>query len=60
MAGLYGPVNNTVIQRHKDAAANLKAGILDLFWDSQKVCGIQISFCHFIGIKADLHHQMYK
>ena len=36
MAGLYGS-NGTAAARHTAAAASLKAGILDLFWDSQKV-----------------------
>ncbi|PPQ63598.1 hypothetical protein CVT24_004458 [Panaeolus cyanescens] len=36
LAGLY-PNSDPAVQRHRTAAANLKAGILDLLWDSQKV-----------------------
>ncbi|KAF9568772.1 trehalase [Agrocybe pediades] len=37
MTTLYAPANNTAIQRHRNAAAALKEGIIDLFWDSQKM-----------------------
>lgn len=36
LAGLYGS-NAAAAAPHTAAAASLKAGILDLFWDSQKV-----------------------
>ena len=35
MAGFY---KNASAATHTAAAAALKAGILDLFWDSSKVC----------------------
>lgn len=38
MASLYEPSNTTAINSHRDAAASLQAAILDLFWDSNKVC----------------------
>lgn len=36
LADLY-PASDPAVQRHRTAANNLKSGILDLFWDSQKV-----------------------
>ena len=38
MAGFYGSSNTTAADQHTTAAASLKAGILDLLWDSNKVC----------------------
>jgi hypothetical protein len=37
LADLYGSSNTTAADLHRTAAASLKAGILDLLWDSQKV-----------------------
>ncbi|KAF8955266.1 trehalase [Flammula alnicola] len=37
LAGLYGSSNPAAAANHTAAAASLKAGILDLFWDSQKL-----------------------
>ncbi|KAF9478211.1 trehalase [Pholiota conissans] len=37
LANLYGTSNASAVARHNAAAASLKAGILDLFWDSQKL-----------------------
>jgi len=37
MAGFYGSANASAASRHTAAAASLKAGILDLMWDSQKM-----------------------
>jgi hypothetical protein len=37
LAELYGSSNATAVTQHTTAAASLKAGILDLLWDSQKV-----------------------
>lgn len=38
LADLYGSSNATAASQHRTAAASLKAAILDLLWDSQKVC----------------------
>ncbi|KAF8158436.1 trehalase [Crassisporium funariophilum] len=37
LVDLYGTANATAAGRHRTAAAALKAGILDLLWDSQKL-----------------------
>jgi len=37
LAELYGSSNTTAATQHTNAAASLKAGILDLCWDSQKL-----------------------
>ncbi|KDR82546.1 hypothetical protein GALMADRAFT_220535 [Galerina marginata CBS 339.88] len=37
LAGLYGNSNATAANQHTTAAASLREGILDLFWDSQKL-----------------------
>ncbi|KJA17435.1 glycoside hydrolase family 37 protein [Hypholoma sublateritium FD-334 SS-4] len=37
LAELYGSSNASAVARHNTAAASLKAGILDLCWDSQKL-----------------------
>ena len=44
LANLYGSSNTTAANLHTAAAASLKAGILDLLWDSQKVCLLLIIF----------------
>lgn len=38
MASLYGSANASAVSRHNAAAESLREAILDLFWDSQKVC----------------------
>ena len=38
LAKLYSSSNTTAADLHTTAAASLKAGILDLLWDSEKVC----------------------
>ena len=38
MAKLYSSSNTTAADVHMTAAASLKAGVLDLLWDSEKVC----------------------
>lgn len=45
LASLYGSSNETAAQLHTTAAASLKAGILDLLWDADRVC------CLFIHTK---------
>lgn len=37
MAQLYGKSNASAAARHTAAAAAIKAGVLDLFWNSTKV-----------------------
>ncbi|KAF8993496.1 glycoside hydrolase family 37 protein [Cyathus striatus] len=37
MASLYGSSNSSAADRHRSTAASIKEGILDLFWDSQKL-----------------------
>ncbi|KAK2465281.1 hypothetical protein APHAL10511_002635 [Amanita phalloides] len=37
LAGLYGSSNHTAASGHKSAAAALREGILDLFWDQTKL-----------------------
>jgi len=37
MASFYGTSNSSAAARHNAAAESLREGILDLFWDSQKV-----------------------
>lgn len=40
LADFYGSgshINSTAVSQHKAAAANIRAGILDLFWDSSKL-----------------------
>ncbi|PFH54014.1 glycoside hydrolase family 37 protein [Amanita thiersii Skay4041] len=37
MTSLYGPSNRTAADRHRDAAASLKDGIIDLLWDAKKL-----------------------
>jgi hypothetical protein len=44
LAKLYGSSNQTAADRHTTAAASLKAGILDLLWDSQKVRFFEYNF----------------
>ena len=38
LANLYSSSNTTAADAHTAAAASLRAGILDLLWDSEKVC----------------------
>ena len=43
LAKLYASSNTTAADRHLSAAESLKAGILDLLWDSEKVCFYALS-----------------
>jgi alpha,alpha-trehalase len=38
MAGLYGSSNSSAANTHNAAAQALRNGIIDLMWDSSKVC----------------------
>jgi hypothetical protein len=38
MASFYGTSNSSAADRHNAAAESLREAVLDLFWDSQKVC----------------------
>lgn len=45
MAQLYGKANATAAARHTAAAAAIKAGVLDLFWNATKVrCWVAATF----------------
>jgi hypothetical protein len=55
LAKLYGSSNTTAADLHTTAAASLKAGILDLLWDSEKVRCYSFFLSFFFGNQYSIY-----